>query len=69
MGQNEPEPCSSTAKYAKHAKELPVFKALTPKKLESRSGRFRSGSPAPERGDERWRVFAILAVLAVKFLA
>ena len=43
----QPEQCSSTAKHAKHAKhakELPVFTARTRKKLETRPGRFRSGS-------------------------
>src|SRR3989304_9797312 len=41
---SQPEQCSSTPKDAKHAKELPVFKALTRKNLETRPGRFRSGS-------------------------
>ena len=39
----DPEQCSSTAKHAKHAKELPAFAALALKSSEVRSGRYRSG--------------------------
>ncbi len=42
----QPEQCSLTAKHAKFAKKLPIFKALTRENSEMRFGRFRSGSSA-----------------------